>query len=59
MPHIIIIIIIISLPRLKPSGLLQSHTSVCKVSPKIFPNLVGEIEFLSGELEEWIFRSAL
>jgi hypothetical protein len=48
-----IIIIIISLPRLRPSGLLLSHASFWwgGISPKIFAYLVSNGEFGMGFLK--------
>jgi hypothetical protein len=42
--------IIISLPSLRPRDLLQSHSSIYRVSPKTFPHLVGNIQSGMGLL---------
>lgn len=43
-------IIIISLPHLRPTGLLWSHASICRVCPKMFIHLAGNREFGKGFL---------
>jgi hypothetical protein len=53
--------VFIIFPRLRPSDLLRSHASVCRVCPKIFVHLVDnekfEMGFLSEEFEEHEFSS--
>jgi hypothetical protein len=51
------LIIIISLLCLRSSGLLCSHASICRVSPKICANSVGNRELEMELLEQGIQRT--